>query len=125
MKDLKWVAEGPDDLDNSDRARYFCKHWNRPNTPPPRTVCRACYQEGVERVRAVASQAVFISTKRIEQRDESSLFGVNYQVNNSGDKKFAVYQQCFKEEIVLILKLLSLHSADIDPRMLCLHPDLY
>ena len=65
MKDLKWVAEGPDDLDNSERARYFCK------------------QEGVERVKVVASQAWFISTKRIEERDEILPFGVNYQVNNS------------------------------------------
>ena len=130
MKDLGRVTEGLQDLDSTKRARYDCSHWSNQRSPindfpVPKKVCRGCFMTGMNRVRAVASQACFLSFDRINQRDNNIVFGVIYQEDNYGKKMFEVYHQSCKEEVSTALKLLFLHSADIDPRMICLNLDLY
>ena len=134
MNDLRRVTSGLKDLEMTKRARYVCYHWidhqSVTSSPPPaKLICRACFMTGISRVRAVASQACFMSVTRVDQRCKSgsqhTSFGVIFQKDNSGERVFECYPHVCKEELTTILKLLSLHSADIDPRMLCFNPDLY
>ena len=135
MNDFKKICEGLDSLDKVKRARYDCEHWFKVEKRKEASVtnlCRMCFLEAVARVRAVASKAFLMSTSRIEMETDNNFFGVIFQKNMLYDKSnlrrsctFEVFQTCSKEELIVVLKLLSVNSADIDPRMLCINASLY
>ena len=133
LEDLERVARGPDEVDKANHARYACQHV-ADKYRPPREVCRLCYKQGMERVRAVAS-AAYCMSKTFTEKSGTNLesksvfykYGVIYEVEHRGERRRI--QENFmgycKEEIDSVIKILSLHSADVDPRMICINPDFY
>ena len=127
IRDLKRVVEGPWSIDDSDHASYACEHLEYWNTVPVE-LCRKCYIQGLERVRAVASGAYCMSSNYTDKVDGYwSRFSVIYEVEDEIDriKRKEDFVGYCKEEIDSTLRLLSVHSADVDPRMISINPDLY
>ena len=142
MNDLKKVVEGPEEIEKSDHARYGrCEHLRSQDSAtgemkpifdqvflPMVVVCPVCFKNGTERVRAVASQAYCLSKNYVEKYGEYSYyFSAIFEVEVEGRRKtkkerFLGYCQ---EEVDSILRLLSIHSADVDPRMICINLHLY
>ena len=132
MNDLKRVTGGLLDIDYADHAWYFCSHFICDGECPggclklSREICRTCFTSGVDRVRAVASGAYCISLNAID--DSNSMYKVIFEVEEENQNRLVkseVFYGFCKTEVSTALRLLSVHSADVDPRMICLNQELY
>ena len=127
-RDLERVCQGLDDIDSSDHVRYGCHHLKN-NYAPPTEICRICFDEGFKRVKAVSAGAYAISKDIVgyDEKGTSGLYyyGVIYQTSKDQKLQKEMFVGYSKEEVNTILRLLSTHSADIDPRVVCLNQDLY
>ena len=132
LNDLKRVCEGIEDIDQADHTRYVCHHMKEDVQFAPRKVCQFCFTTGVDRVRAVASGAYCISKNHVINNTGLLSFGVIYQTERKYEGEENNLSTCHetfvsycKEDISVILRLLSINSSDIDPRMICLDADIF
>ena len=121
------MCKGVHAIDTTDHIRYGCHHIR--DTYAPRTeICRICFHDGAKRVKAVSVGAYAISKDVVcAQPGEPGIYcyGVVYQTSMEEKIEKEKFIGYCKEEINTVLSLLSCHSADIDPRVICLNPDLY
>ena len=121
MNDLKRIAEGTKEIDSADHSIIDCLH------SKTGVICRGCYHSGYQRVRAVASGAYCMTknwTVQFDGRNGTEHFGVIFGKEDGG-VELEQFMGYGKTDINLVLRYLSVHSADVDPRMVCINPDLY
>ena len=130
MNDLRKIVEGPGDIDFSDRAVIACLHFKSQGFISD-IVCRPCFLKGYDSARSVASGAFMLSQisthKPDNGDDEGSLHTVIYQTETSSgmEMKEEIYFQYHPHDSLAALRYLSLHTANVDPRIICMNPDLY
>ena len=128
LNDLKRIVEGPGEIDLSDHALIRCIH-SKEQGFVANDLCRTCFVQGYERTRAVASGAFMFSYEGAHRvPNGGDLFcSVIYQAETSDglEMKEDIYFLYPPDDALVALKYLSLHSADVDPRMICMNPDLY
>ena len=128
MNDLKKIVEGPEDIDFSDHAVIRCVHFKDQGFLSD-IVCRQCFLQGYERARAVASGAFMFSYDETFRSKKSGLEfeTVIYETETSSglEMREEIYFLYPPDDFFAALRYLSLHSADVDPRMICMNPDLY
>ena len=129
LNDLNRIVEGPEEIDSSDHSIFPCDHFVNEGSVSV-IICRPCFKEGYERARAVASGAFMISQDPIEHIfGNITLYFITVIFEAEACLEFETRKENFyfysSAEVKLTLRYLSLHSADVDPRMICMNPDLY
>ena len=128
MNDLKRIIKGPGEVEKSDHVLLGCRHSHMEKLNRQGSICRLCYAEGFERARAVASGAYCMSKNLCWYIDTTMPhFSVLYEIEDGKGQRMTekVFLGYCKAEVTTALRYLSLHSADVDPRMIILNPDLY
>ena len=122
FNDLLKVNEGLESLSNTSFTQYICQH---PHTNLKHGgICETCLQTGKDRILAVASQGYAISLNYVTKIQGTLVYGVIFQ-SDENKIEYETFIPYAKQDINSIVRLLSFHSADIDPRLISLEKNIY